>query len=304
VKPLAPPLAETFRTDSVAPPRRLSFWNEVARGTFGDITIDASSDNFSAQLKRLRLRHLTLASVASSPASVTGARAVPGDGWFLLLNERGVSRMRQRGCEVCLRPGELTALRADQDYRIEFSQANTTLVLHIAGNIRGIDFDSHVTKRHGPSDVPLFIALLHQLARFEITAELPSFERLTLDAARLCWPARERFVPRQPIQLWERRIREYVEQHLSDPELGAKSIALRFGISPRFVHMVFARLGRTAGAFIQEQRLALAAVRLRAHPAEHVTHIAFDTGFSDLSQFCRAFRRRFGVSARAYRQTP
>ena len=101
--------------------------------------------------------------------------------------------------------------------------------------------------------------------------------------------------------MWERRVFEYVEQNLNDPDLGAQSIAERFGITPRFVHMVFARTGQTAGTFILERRLALAAARLRADPAERITTIAFDAGFSELSHFCRAFRRHFGVSARDYR---
>ena len=298
-------LTETFCTDVIARQRRLAFWNDVAASTFGDIAVDAPSAGFSAQLKRVRLGSVTLASVISSPARVSGARVghAAGDGWFLLLNERGVSRMSQGDREVRLAPGELTALRADESYRIEFAQPNETVVLHMPGDARGIDLDRHIARRHGPGDVPLFIALLRQLAKIESSAELPRFERLAFDAARLCWPAPERATPRESILMWKRRVLEHVEHHLHDPDLSAQSIAHRFSITPRFVHMVFARTGQTAGAFILERRLALAAARLRADPAERVTTVAFDLGFSDLSHFCRVFRRRFGVSASNYRLT-
>jgi AraC-like DNA-binding protein len=296
---------EIFRTDCVARPRRLSFWNEVAASTFGDIAVDARAPDFDAQLKRVRIGALTLASVESSPARVSGVRSrgAAGDGWFLLLNERGVSRMNQGAREVCLQAGELTALRADESYRIEFGRPNKTLVLHVPRDPRHINLDPHVARRHGPDDVPLFVALMRQLERAEPGAELRPFERLALDAARLCWPAPARTARRQSILAWEHRVYQYVEQNLSDPELGAGSIAQRFGVSARFVHMVFARSGRTAGSFILERRLSLAAAHLRSAPAERITNVAFAAGFADLSHFCRTFRRRFGVSARDYRRT-
>jgi AraC-like DNA-binding protein len=298
-------LSETFRTDHVARPRRLAFWNDVAASTFGDIAVDARSAGFSAQLKRLRLGALTLASVASSPAYVSGAlRARDASaGWFLLLNERGVSRMSQGDRAVRLQPGELTALRGDQRYRIEFSEPNETVVLHMPGEAHDVDLDPHIARKHGPQDAPLFIALLRQFARSESSVDPVRFERLAHDAARLCWPVPTRVKPRESILMWQRRVLDHVERNLCDPDLDAQSIAARFGVTPRFVHMVFARTGRTAGTFILERRLALAAARLRAEPAERITAIAFEAGFSELSHFCRAFRRHFGVSARDYRET-
>jgi len=299
------PLTETFRTDHVARPHRLAFWNDVAASTFGDIAVDARAGVFSAQLKRLRLGALTLASIASSPAHVSGALTASkaGAGWFLLLNERGVTRMSQGDRAVRLQPGELTALRADERYRIEFSEPNETVVLHMPGEARDIDLDPHIARKHGSNEAPLFIALLRQLLRVDSGVEPSRFERLALEVARVCWPMPVRAKPRGSILMWERRVLDYVEQNLRDPALDAHSIAARFGITARFVHMIFARAGRTAGTFILERRLALAAARLRAEPAERITTIAFDAGFSELSHFCRAFRRHFGVSARDYRQT-
>jgi AraC-like DNA-binding protein len=68
--------------------------------------------------------------------------------------------------------------------------------------------------------------------------------------------------------------------------------------------MVFARTGKTAARFILECRLAAAAVSLRSDTGARITAVALDAGFTDLSYFCRAFRRHFGVSARHYRSLP
>jgi AraC-like DNA-binding protein len=297
--------AQTFRTDLVATPRRLTFWNEVAANTFGDISIEALDSDFSAQLKRVRFGALTLARAASSPARVSGARAgrAANDGWFILINERGSSRMTQRAREVYLRPGELTALRANESYRIEFSRRNETTVLHLPGD--ACNLDGRVARRQAVDEVPLFAALLRQIEAADVgsSATWPRLEQLTLDVARLCWPEPARISRRQSMLSWERRVREHVEQNLHDPGLGAASIGRRLGVTARFVHLVFARTGQSAGTFVLQRRLVAAAARLRADPAARVTDIALDTGFTDLSYFCRAFRQQFGVSARTYRGT-
>jgi len=299
------PDAETFRTDLVAPSHRIQFWNEIASSTFGDIAVDALDSRFSAQLKRVRFGAVTLASVASSPARVTGVRYESGatNGWFLLLNERGTSRMSQRHREVFLQPGELTALRCDEQYQIEFSRPNKTIVLHLPGDARLLDLNNHVARKHEAAEVPLFAALMRQLESFDADAEPPCLEQLAVDVARLTWPAPARSARRESMTEWERRVRQHVEQNLADPELDAASIARRFGVSARFIHMVFARTGQTAAAFILERRLSAAANQLRRNAAGRITDIALNAGFTELSQFCRAFRRRFGVSARDYRAT-
>jgi AraC-like DNA-binding protein len=296
-------LPETFRTDLVARARRLDFWNEVAASTFGEIAVDALDADFSAQLRRVRLGGLMLASVTSSPARVSGVRTEPAaaDGWFLLLNERGTSRMSQGPREVCLQPGELTALRCTERYRIDFSRPNKTIVLHLPGDARQIDLDRHVARKHTANEAPLFAALMRQLETLEPNAELPCIEQLAIDIAKLSWPASARKARGESMLAWERRLRRHVHENLHDPQLSAASSARRFGVSSRFVHMVFARTGQTAASFILERRLSAAAAHLCSSPEARITDVALNAGFTDLSQFCRAFRRHFGVSARHYR---
>jgi AraC-like DNA-binding protein len=93
-----------------------------------------------------------------------------------------------------------------------------------------------------------------------------------------------------------------IEQELCDPELDTQRIARRMSVSARYVQMLFAEMATTPTAFIQSRRLELAAKRLEREGSKAtITDVAFDVGFNDLSSFCRAFRRRFDVSARDYR---
>ena len=66
----------------------------------------------------------------------------------------------------------------------------------------------------------------------------------------------------------------------------------------------FADAGTTFTEFLRQQRLARA-YRLLGDPAQkdrNVADLAYAAGFSDLSHFNRAFRRRYGVTPREIRK--
>jgi AraC family transcriptional regulator len=72
-------------------------------------------------------------------------------------------------------------------------------------------------------------------------------------------------------------------------------------LSPfHFQRMFKQAFGRTPMQFLQETRLA-AARHLLAHTDDDVTSICFAVGFESLGSFSWLFRRRFGVSPRAFR---
>ncbi|MBI5263122.1 MAG: AraC family transcriptional regulator [Bradyrhizobium sp.] len=84
--------------------------------------------------------------------------------------------------------------------------------------------------------------------------------------------------------------------HLSDPELSAKQVAQRVGLSERSVYLLFERNGVSFVAFVTEERLQRARAML-VDPAcrmLRIGDIAFAAGFSDLTTFNRSFRRLFG----------
>ncbi|MFF7065646.1 helix-turn-helix domain-containing protein [Pseudomonas sp. NPDC008258] len=112
----------------------------------------------------------------------------------------------------------------------------------------------------------------------------------------------------QPLELLKaskdkllRRAVAIIDANLSNPDFKAQDIALQMGTSLRNLHRVFARHSTTPGRFIIDQRLHLSAARLRQAPHLSISNIAFDCGFVDLSHFSKAFRRYFGVTARAFR---
>lgn len=95
-----------------------------------------------------------------------------------------------------------------------------------------------------------------------------------------------------------RAIKNDIVNNLTDRQLSINTIALRHGITPRYVSMLFDGDGTTFSEFVIVQRLNRAHRRL-IDPLffeRTVSSIAFDTGFGDLSYFNRAFRRFFGAT--------
>jgi AraC family transcriptional regulator len=91
-------------------------------------------------------------------------------------------------------------------------------------------------------------------------------------------------------------------EHRPDANLSLATLAQESGLSPYHFLRTFERLtGVTPHQYVLRARLRAAATRL-ATEAGRVIDVALDSGFGDVSNFNRAFRREFGVSPRAYRQ--
>jgi AraC-like DNA-binding protein len=93
-------------------------------------------------------------------------------------------------------------------------------------------------------------------------------------------------------------------ENLTQLELTVTTVALRQGITPRYVHLVFEGQGTTFSEFVLNARL-VHAHRMLTNPCLAgltITNIAFASGFGDLSYFDRTFRRRFGETPSDVRQ--
>jgi AraC-like DNA-binding protein len=101
------------------------------------------------------------------------------------------------------------------------------------------------------------------------------------------------------------RVKEFIEQHLADPTLNTDAISLGVGLSPRYINKLFDDEGASSSLlrYVWARRLEHCRRDLSdvAHLGHRVSDIALRWGFNDLSHFSRAFKARFNVSPRQFR---
>jgi AraC-like DNA-binding protein len=95
-----------------------------------------------------------------------------------------------------------------------------------------------------------------------------------------------------------RAIKADIGTHLCEPGLSIDTIAVRHGISPRYVRKLFQEEQTTFSDFVLTLRLERSRRLLRspAHATCTIASIAHASGFSDLSYFNRTFRRRYATT--------
>lgn len=100
------------------------------------------------------------------------------------------------------------------------------------------------------------------------------------------------------------RIRSYINDHLRDPDLSLETLARNLNASKRSLHRAASPLNGSIHNLIWHTRLDRCRSDLldpaKAH--QSIGEIAHSWGFKNLTHFSRAFRERFGVSARETRR--
>lgn len=94
------------------------------------------------------------------------------------------------------------------------------------------------------------------------------------------------------------RIRDYIDEHLGDPQLGPRPIAAACFISTRHLHALFQEQQQTVSGYIRSRRLERCYLAL-TNPAladVPVSAVGLRWGFSDAAHFSRVFKAAYGES--------
>ncbi|CAN5483758.1 AraC family transcriptional regulator [soil metagenome] len=97
------------------------------------------------------------------------------------------------------------------------------------------------------------------------------------------------------------RVCQYINQNLADPITRTELARLIHFSEGAFSRFFKTRTGKTLPTFINELRIGRACRRLADDPETSVTDIAFDCGFTNLSNFNRQFQRFQHCTPRSYR---
>ena len=302
-----------FSTDDFPPHQRFAAWCEVFGRSLLDAELEqASPGPFYANATMRALPGIRILSGSTSGVIYRRPQArVQSDDLVFSFGATRGSHARQRNRETsAAEDGDALLMLGAEWSMVARASAGSLCALRvprsaIIASVRNVE---DLYCRWIPGDVPSLQLLRRYLTVLDEAAEVETSElqqtaanhiidliALTLGATReAARVAAGRGVRAARLQ----SIKSDILGNLNDEQLSVHAVAARHKVTPRYVQRLFEEAGATSTEDVLGQRLARAHCLLTdARQAERtLTAIAFDVGFSDLSYFNRAFRRRFGAT--------
>jgi AraC-like DNA-binding protein len=310
---------QKFSTDGLPPHKRLSYWHDVTRSMLApQVARPVDRSAFCGRMTCLDLGDIRVVELNASGSTVTCSNpaSLSAEPFFLvrMAIDCEITSV-QAGRESRLRPGDFTLCDTSHPYQLSFRDRTGVLVLRIARSrllqyigrpeellgipMRGDSGLSGLASRHLRDlwrSSQEFIDHGACTRMTELTMQLLASAYSLLpraEAERSCLVAGHRA-----------QIVEFIERHLSDPDLAPPVIAVALRVTPAYLHKLFSGNSETVSRYILRRRLQECARALKnaAQSSRSVTDIAFSFGFNSLPHFCRVFKERYGESPSDFRR--
>ena len=293
----------------------LAEWRSTISRSFVPLQIDEIDDvPFRGHLEATAVEDITVFEITATPHTVTRTPELiersRGRYYKLSLQLTGNAVLEQDGRRADLRPGDLAIYDTHRPYTLSFPANNRAMVIMFPQDVVDLPRDevSRVTATRFPSDEglgrvvnPFFV----ELGRNMDQIDGPHASRLVHSALDLLVTMLSQELCRDLDRglARSREVREYILEHLGDPQLNPAAIAAAHYMSTRHLYTIFSEEGQTVSAWIRSRRLE----RIRRDLGDPlltdrpVSAIATRWGLVDAAHFSRVFRADFGESPSAYR---
>ena len=311
----------SYSTQGLPSSAKVSHWNEIISDVFAPLETQPNNvADFDAEVRCAKFGRLRLATATSRGATVrrtkTHVARLNEHRFFLHVQMDGQLLIRQDGHEAVLEEGDLVLSDSTRPYTLSYDDPCSTLVLIVT---------QEELRRHLPTPeemigvklsgkkglsrtTSLMLRSVWEQAEDGLPEELGSrIADSLLDVfATSCTEIKGMVVADAAIVGARRiQIKRYIEANLRDPDLSVRSAAAAFGISPRYLHILFSGENETVSSYILRRRLEECAKQLTdvLWRRRTITEIAFGWGFNNATHFARVFRDHYGTSPRDYRNS-
>lgn len=301
-------------TTSVPSQDGFDYWREASRELFLPMRLERRQPgSFQARARLHELGGIRVARIVSDGTAICRTRsgiAQLDPEWFsLVVMNRGTSTLAQGGRTCVYGPGDITLCDSSKPFTAEAAEATDSLWFGLPKWLLGrkvarLEGQTALLIPSHSGGARLVSPFLHCLARGldegDVTAgEVELANSVTSLVLSLFAPtdrtrADEGLTP---------RIKAFIEENLSDPELCAESLARAHYLSRRRLYRLFEAEGTGVSEWIRARRLERSRSDLAdpAHLHEGVFTIAQRWGFTNPAHFSRSFRDVYGLTPREYR---
>jgi AraC family transcriptional regulator, positive regulator of tynA and feaB len=269
--------------------------------------------DFRGDVRTHRIGSLDLADISFSACAVIRDHRdehYRGDQYFLVFQADGCARMRQRGAEAALSPGDCTLIDSRYPSIFETAQGFRQYSFHLPAD----QFHERFGRRtvplaqtiHGDRGAGRLLSdLLSSIVRNAATLQGVELTGTTLQLLATALGLSSDVTTSCDVDgraISAREVAHYIDAHVQHSELTPQSIADHFNVSVRQLYRIVADAGCTPAALIWKHRLERArALLAQSGPRVPIIEIALSCGFKDGAHFSRAYRRQFGHSPKVSR---
>lgn len=309
-----------FSTAEVHPRHRFDYWHDVAcKKIVGHEATPINRLSFHASIHKADLGGLDL--IVFENEAMDAARTCrniarePDESLLVCRQIEGAMHVEQDSRQLLLTAGELTIVDPQRPYSVVFPSRSNMLLLKVprsalearVGRIDQITARALCATNGIGTVLSEHLAVLPKHVKLIDAAAAMTAAAYTLDLIALAISRLPAGSPRgrsAARSLAASRLRAFIDTRLSDPTLDPSSVAAGCGCSLRYAQALLAENRTSIVRLIQERRLQQCEKALADPAQDHrlVGEIAFAWGFSDLTHFCRLFKKRAGMTPREYRR--
>jgi AraC family transcriptional regulator, positive regulator of tynA and feaB len=307
---------DIWSTDAARARERFSYWRDAVCQAVFNISIEAAPERFSARITARSSGPLRFATSESTGYQIVRSRrdiaAAPADHYSIYLQLRGQTVIDQSEESFAFDPNDIAISDGCQPFRAALADGGRAIAVIPRAMIdrRAPWLRQHPLRKLAANSPFVDLARRHllELAAEDSMLTESATSLLTENLCNLLALASATDVPPSRLQpeLQIEAMLAFCRQNIHDAELSPQRVADHLGISVRTLHLRFRQIGPTFGRWMLENRLEACRVALRDanQRALNVSEIAYRWGFNDLSHFNKAFRARFGMPPREWRNAP